>query len=248
MEQVDFPFVTDDLGRDYPALLETVRHGRVVDSRIGPCAEVTGAHVILRQPMKCVVDRDGFSMAFMGEEIAQLLAGKHDNDRLRAVTPLAADLITPLTAYGPRTWMQLQEVEAELKRDPLSRRAIVYIGRDDDLLHANDAERAAEMPCTALWNFLIRDEHLHMYVHMRSWDAVWGLCYDIPSFVAVQAALAKATGTSMGIYAHHAMSLHAYDKHAHIQARPNTNSILPLTYLGTTMAQTQAYYQAHLRG
>ena len=43
---------------------------------------------------------------------------------------------------------------------------------------------------------------------LGSWDAVWGLSYDVPCFVAVQMAVAKALGVAVGRYRHHAGSFH----------------------------------------
>jgi len=224
----------------YPAILAALReHGERLTSRLGDIREAPGARLLLVDPLNCVVDRDGFSERFMREEIRQLLAGVHDNDRLRAVTPLAADLITPLTAYGPRTHTQLRNVEQELMDSPDSRRAVVYVGRDHDLVSVGE-RTAGEMPCTCLWQFVIRHGRLNMFVYMRSCDVTWGLPYDVPSFVSVQAMLAISLGVPLGGYVHNAGSLHLYEKHLDVQARAEGDSFLDLSEeLGSSVSETQ---------
>jgi thymidylate synthase len=230
------------LGESYPHLLKKLlKNGKTVESRAGAVREILGFTLRIHSPRFCVVDRDGFSRAFLDEEVLQLLAGVHDNERLRRITPVAADLITPHTAYGPRTWEQLDSVEAELRDDPNSRRGVVYVGRDTDLIDIGDST-AGEMPCTCIWQFLVRSNELHMIVYMRSWDAVWGLVYDVPSFVAVQMAMAKALGRRVGQYQHTAGSFHIYDRHWRIEARSCT-TMLEIPYLHGTMADTRSAAQ-----
>lgn len=204
------------LSDSYGALLGHVQGlGHVVKSRLGDTKEILNFRLEIEEPQWCVTGRAGFSKKFMYEEIYQILAGVHDNDRLRAITPLAADLITPATAYGPRTFEQVRWCAQELSFNPSSRRAVVYVGRSDDLMKVDEEGRAGEMPCTETWQFSYRHEKLHMTVNMRSWDLVWGLGYDVPSFVAVQMALASHMGASvqLGSYVHNAGSAHIYDKH-----------------------------------
>jgi thymidylate synthase len=172
----------------------------------------------------------------MDAEIAMLLAGVYDGELLRAITPKAAELTTPLTAYGPRVRHQLPLIVQELQDDPQSRRAVVYVGSGKDLARIGK-DTANEMPCTMTWQFLVRSE-LHMIVNMRSWDACWGLAYDVPCFVAVQMAVAHALGVPLGPYHHHAGSFHLYERHWDVQARP-TDASLHLDYLHTDIEGTR---------
>jgi thymidylate synthase len=180
----------------------------------------------------------------MDAEIAMLLAGVYDGELLKALTPKAAELTTPLTAYGPRVRHQLQLVLPELRENPDSRRAVVYVGRPTDLENISHAT-ANEMPCTMTWQFLQRNEELHMIVNMRSWDAVWGLSYDVPCFVAVQIALARALGVEMGTYHHHAGSFHVYERHWDIIALP-TDDTLELDWVGESWAETVTAAEAFI--
>lgn len=207
---------TDSLGLSYPNIIDQLRSAPVVGTRGGRTREIIDYSLVLRDPTRCIVDRVGFSRRFMDAEIAMLLAGVYDGDLLAALTPRAAELTTPLTAYGPRVRHQLPSIVDELKRDPASRRAVVYVGRPDDLGSIGDAT-AGEMPCTMTWQFLARDDELHMIVCMRSWDAIWGLSYDVPCFAAVQTAVARALKMRLGTYRHHAGSFHLYERHWNIE-------------------------------
>jgi thymidylate synthase len=95
------------------------------------------------------------------------------------------------------------------------------------------------MPCTALWQFHLRDELLSMTAVMRSWDLVWGLSFDVPSFVAVQLALADHLGVGIGRYVHVAGSAHVYDRHYDVETWPR-DDVLTLDYLGGSVQQTRA--------
>jgi thymidylate synthase len=99
------------------------------------------------------------------------------------------------------------------------------------------------MPCTAIWQFILRGESydlhvpqleepikevrpkLHMLVYMRSWDLVWGLSYDVPCFVANQMALAKSLGAEIGSYVHVAGSAHIYERHFNTNVRPGNERL-----------------------
>ena len=214
-------FVFGSLGENYPALHEAVmRHGYPVGSRLGRTMNLKNVTIALTDPERTLVRRKGMSVPFALEEATQILAGTYDHDRMAAITPRAADLITPQTAYGPRTWQQLQAVETELRANPASRRGTVYVGRHDDLWRADDEDRAREMPCTKTWHFDLTEGRLDMTADMRSNDLVWGLSYDIPCFTAVQRAMAAALGVPVGVYWHKANSLHVYERHFQLELEP----------------------------
>lgn len=231
----------------YPWLLEVLRDAPEVESRNGKTKELLGATLTLTEPEYCVISRKGFSHDFMNMEILQLLAGVYDKELLAEITPRAAGMITPMTAYGPRVVGQLPLVELELRSDPLSRRAVVYVGKDEDLSWSNSEATAKEMPCTCLWQFIVREEKLHMFVYMRSWDAVWGLSYDVPCFVAVQMALAKALSLPLGEYHHTSGSLHLYERHWTLSPGPNNHGALSVPWLHNSIDKTRENARARLK-
>lgn len=198
------------LGLEYALLLDAVKdYGELVSPRGMKVLEIRPLVLNLREPRFCVVDRPGFSHAFMFMEIAQLLAGTFDKRLLETCSQNAASMLNAHGAYGLRTSHQLQLAIRELQRDPDSRRAMVYIGRPDDLELADKYD----MTCTATLQFFVRGGELEMIVNMRSWDLVWGLSYDVPCFVSVQSAIAAALGLPLGTYTHVAGSAHVYERH-----------------------------------
>lgn len=237
------------LGETYPALLRYVEdNGELLPSRVGSVREVETATLVLAEPEWCVVGRQGMNTDFMDLEIEMLLAGVYNAELVHELVPRAAEMVTPLTAYGPRIVRQLPRVEAELLKSPLSRRAVVYVGREDDLqqVYTDSELRAGEMPCTCHWQFLIRRGVLDMVVYMRSWDAVWGLSYDVPCFVAVQMAMAQALNIEIGKYIHHAGSLHIYERHWGFDAW-DEDMRLELSWLGNSIAETRTAALALLK-
>ena len=82
------------------------------------------------------------------------------------------------TAYGPRILKQLPFILLELARDKDSRRCVIHVLNEDDL-NMLGTDTKEEYPCTDSFTWLIRDNALHMYTHMRSNNMVLTVCYDI---------------------------------------------------------------------
>lgn len=231
MGAIGLKYITNHLGHNYQDLLDYVMlKGDRVQSRYGETRELLNFTLHLQKPINCVVDRTGFSRRFMYAEIDQFLAGVHDGDILKAVSPQAASMITEKTNYGVRIGRQLATVVDELVENPDSRRAVAYVGESDDLqaLRNWPAERHAranEIACACVWHFIVRDDQVHMFVYGRSWDMVWGLCYDIPSCVAVQAAVAAALGKGTGDLVFTAGSAHIYERHYKLETRANPDPL-----------------------
>lgn len=224
-------FETDNLGHDYEALHAAfMRFGSPVDSRYGETREMLDFRLQLSDPENCIVDRKGFSNAFMMAEIDQFIAGVHDGDILKAVSPQAASMITEKTNYGVRIGGQLSTVVDELQAHRDSRRAVAYIGYPDDLEHlrnhpAERVSRANEIACACVWHWLVRDNMVHMIVYGRSWDIVWGLCYDVTSAVAVQMAVATALELPVGTFVFHAGSAHVYERHYDLEIKKRDSQL-----------------------
>jgi thymidylate synthase len=84
--------------------------------------------------------------------------------------------------YGSRwtEFLQLDNIIKILSKRPDSKRAIIAIYAPYDT-----SESRTDVPCTLLYNFLIRDSKLHMYVAFRSHDLYAGYRTDyiLSSFV-----------------------------------------------------------------
>lgn len=75
--------------------------------------------------------------------------------------------------YGHRWREMYQYVIDELVADKHSRRACINMFDVD-----NHETFFKDTPCTLSWQFIIRDNKLHMFVNMRSNDVWYGLCND----------------------------------------------------------------------
>ncbi len=119
------------------------------------------------------------------------------------------------TAYGPRIKEQLPKVLEELIRDKDSRRAVIHIldKSDLDMLGTNTK---SEYPCTDSMTFLIRDNKLNMYCHMRSNNMVKTIVYDIFNFTMFQEYLWRTLQKTypdlqLGSYYHTCVSAHYFE-------------------------------------
>ena len=104
-------------------------------------------------------------------------------------------------------------VIAELANDPDSRRATITILSNEYL-----NEKSSDYPCTYGLNFHIREDKLHMTVHMRSNDAIYGLANDAPAFSFTHellwvSLLKYFPYLQLGSYHHIADSFHVYERH-----------------------------------
>jgi thymidylate synthase len=106
---------------------------------------------------------------------------------------------------NPSRW---EAVLALLRDDPASRRAVIDLS-DQEVLDP----LTADVSCTSTFQVLIRDAALHVIVHMRSNDAVWGLPYDIFLFTMLQEMMSAMLGLEPGVYIHSVGSLHLYERH-----------------------------------
>jgi thymidylate synthase len=110
--------------------------------------------------------------------------------------------------YGLRMRDQLPLIVERLQEDPDSRQAVALIWRPQDI---NSGE--APNICTVDAHFMVRHGALNMFVHMRSNDVWYGLCYDLFQFAQLQCSIANALDVKVGSYEHTADSMHVYEKH-----------------------------------
>lgn len=143
------------------------------------------------------------------------------------------------TAYGPRIAKQLPAIIAELNRDPSSRRAVIHVLNEDD--HAMlGTDTKEEYPCADSFTFMIRNNALQMYSHMRSNNMVLTLCYDIFNMTMFHEFLWRELSKTMptlklGTYYHNAVSAHYFDRE-----QPLVDKILGSTEVGMTQKKALA--------
>ena len=107
----------------------------------------------------------------------------------------------------------------ELINDPDSRRATLAINQP-----YHKGKNNADYPCTQYVHFFIRDNRLHLGIHMRSNDAIFGFCNDVFTFCMFQQLMLndlnrnfklrkKGLRLELGKYYHSAGSFHVYENH-----------------------------------
>lgn len=102
---------------------------------------------------------------------------------------------------------QLEQIIELLKKDRNSRRAVLNLS--DPTINRITTK---DMQCTMSLQFLIRGDELQETVYMRSNDIYFGFPYDYAFFVSIGEYIAKQLNLKLGLYTHHATSLHMYER------------------------------------
>lgn len=156
------------------------------------------------------------SRAYAAAETLWYLRGFHSVDMLCRYAPsyktYADENGHAYGAYGPRVMPQLPVLIETLKHAMHSRQAVVAIWKPEDLATACRENTVKDMPCTLSWQFIVRDDKLHMTVTMRSNDAWLGFPYDVFAFTCMQRVIAAHLDISVGLYHHQVCSMHLYQR------------------------------------
>lgn len=140
----------------------------------------------------------------------QLIAGTADPAPMKIYAPNAKHELFGLNSYyGPRIASQVPRVIAELKHEPRSRRAVLFVG--------SGADNPDTLPCTTSFQFQQMypgSSTLATTVTMRSGDMVWGLPYDIIQFSMLAFAVARCSGMHPGPVVVNIGNCHIYDETA----------------------------------
>lgn len=146
-------------------------------------------------------------------EALHLLAGREDLVFMSHLLPRYADYSDDGKflhgAYGARLrdHDQLMQAIFEMKRDPDSRRAVVSIWQPEK----DAGYRGKDMPCNFAVDFKLREGLLHMIVHNRSNDAIWGAYgSNAVQFSFLQQYVAMQLGCKIGYYSQVSDSMHIY--------------------------------------
>jgi len=108
--------------------------------------------------------------------------------------------------YHERYAMWYDSLIAELKRNALTRRAVISI-RDNKVDFSNP-----DPACMQNLQFFIRDNKLHMKVLFRSNDLAEAFFYNAFALIRLQERVAADVGVTVGTYAHRSNSMHCYEK------------------------------------
>jgi thymidylate synthase len=113
--------------------------------------------------------------------------------------------------FNEKNFSQYQNVLAELKTNPNSRRAVMIYTRPS-MHNEYNTDGMSDFICTNAVQYLIRDGRLHVVVQMRSNDAWAGYRNDYAWQVYVQTLLANDLGVLTGDIAWQVGNLHLYER------------------------------------
>ena len=119
---------------------------------------------------------------------------------------------TDWRAPDGRSINQLDQVVAEIQRNPDSRRLIVTAWNPGEL------DQMALPPCHTLFQFYVRDGELSCQLYQRSADIFLGVPFNIASYALLTTMLAQVCGLRPGDFVHTFGDLHLYSNHVE-QAR-----------------------------
>jgi thymidylate synthase len=180
--------------------------------------EVRDVRLELTDPQRRYPTLDGRNANIFAlvAETLWVLAGRDDVEFIAAYLPrmrnYSKDGLTLPGAYGPRlrNWSavdQLAAVVRTMETDADSRRGVISLF---DPVRDHDAE-SPDIPCCIAMQFVLRDDLLHLTVHSRSMDVMWGSAVNFFEWTVLLEAMAYWLNARVGVYAHSIGSLHLYD-------------------------------------
>lgn len=106
-----------------------------------------------------------------------------------------------------RSINQIDQVIAELKKNPASRRLIV------SAWNVGELDKMALPPCHALFQFYARENELSCQLYQRSADLFLGVPFNIASYALLTMMVAQVSGLKPGEFIHTFGDLHLYANH-----------------------------------
>lgn len=227
-------YIFKDASDAFPVLARDIlRHGEEVGSRAGRVKELTHVGITLTEPWnrELLIPGRKHNLAAQVAETMWVLSGRNDVAWLSHYLPRAPEFSDDgevwRGGYGPRlrAWEgmphgsrtagqpgpvdQLRHVVETLRRDPLSRQAVISIYDP-----AIDTEPGKDIPCNNWLSFTSRLGKLDLHVAIRSNDLMWGWSgINAFEWSALQEIVAGMLGISIGSLHFSITSLHLYDRH-----------------------------------
>lgn len=106
-----------------------------------------------------------------------------------------------------KTYDQLADVIAQIKKNPDSRRLIVSAWNVADL------PEMALMPCHTMFQFYVADGRLSCQLYQRSADVFLGVPFNIASYALLTIMVAQVCGLKPGDFVHTFGDVHLYNNH-----------------------------------
>ena len=203
-------------------------YGTAIQPRGEPTKEILFVQSAITEPFDWHVERK-LNLDYVRREFQWYLNGDDSDLRICEHAKIWRGMVnrdqTLSSNYGWYlfTQKQLEKAVNILKADEMSRRAVMSIYN----MPKHTRPGVKDVPCTTSISFFIRGRRLHMGVHMRSNDLVFGLGNDAPCFhwfhcMAYLLLKEKYDLLQMGDYVHRADSLHIYERHFQLATRIGT--------------------------
>lgn len=138
---------------------------------------------------------------------------------------------------------QIADVQAEIRRNPDSRRLIVSAWNPAEL------PNMALAPCHCLFQFYVADGKLSCQLYQRSADFFLGVPFNIASYALLTHMMAQATGLKAGDFVHTFGDVHLYSNHirqAEEQLRREPKP-LPRLVLDSSVKDIFAFRAEHVK-
>lgn len=102
---------------------------------------------------------------------------------------------------------QIEQVVAEIRRNPDSRRLMVCAWNPGEI------DKMALAPCHAMFQFYVQEGELSCQLYQRSADLFLGVPFNIASYALLTLMVAQVTGLKPGEFIHTFGDLHLYKNH-----------------------------------
>lgn len=196
------------------AIKAILNHGRSINPSKGPAKELIGAAIEVTNPRARLSRTETRGRLFSGlGELCWYLAGSNDLEFIKYYIQLYekfAENGKLFGAYGPRLfqWSGLNQFKsvADALQSKDTRQAVIQLFDRNDII-----EEHKDVPCTCTFQFILRDNHLHLVTYMRSNDAYLGLPHDVFCFTMLQEIMAAQLSVQLGSYKHLVGSFHLYE-------------------------------------
>ena len=102
---------------------------------------------------------------------------------------------------------QIRQVEADIQKNPHSRRLIV------SAWNVGDIPKMKLPPCHAFFQFYVAEGQLSCQLYQRSADVFLGVPFNIASYALLTLMMAQVTGLKPGTFVHTLGDAHLYLNH-----------------------------------
>lgn len=116
---------------------------------------------------------------------------------------------------------QIKNTLKKLREDPTTRRAVMMIWNP----HADSNPKTWNVPCNDMVQFLIRNNQIHLHLHIRSQDIFSGFNYDLTHFMLMQQIFAELLERDIGLFHYTCGSFHYYDYMEELANKIHANQI-----------------------